>query len=163
MEGPHFPLMSELRDRLRPVLVDATHGAVLTYEQLTVTLGVDAHDRRARTAIWQVANELLREHRKAVENVRTVGYRVVRANEHVRLSRGQQQRASRRLRRAVQVVVHVDYADLTPDERNTVLNEQARTAMKFAVDRALSRTKTLPAPVEAPTARDILRIFRKPA
>jgi hypothetical protein len=83
---------------------------VITYEQLGEALGLDAtKDRhRIQMAVRRAAQEHEQVDKRALDVVTNVGYRVVRAPEHVGLARRQQRRSSRALVRGHSKAVNVD-------------------------------------------------------
>lgn len=69
------------------------------------------------TAFHRAAKEMLAEHLRAFERVRTVGYRMVQPREQERLALGQHKKARRRNKAAKALATNVDHTQLTSDER----------------------------------------------
>lgn len=117
-------------DMLKPLVVDD----VLTYEALAQALGLNAdHDRPVmQAAVRRAARTFEQADKHALVAVPNVGYRVVRADEHVVLARGQQRRASRALERGHSKVVNVDLRGLSPEVR--ALTEATARAFSLQMD-----------------------------
>lgn len=90
---------------------------VITYEALAEALDLDAtRDRQAiQGAVHDAAKDYLKQDHRAVEAVRTVGYRIVTAEEHIKLSDRQQRRASRALQRGHRLTTNVNFTELSPE------------------------------------------------
>lgn len=111
------PLREKSRkDYALEVLREHRVGEVVTYKALSDRVGCD--DRRVlQAAVRDAAKDYLRFDQHAVEAVPNEGYRVVAADEHVRLAEKQRRRSVKTLRRGEALVVSVDYNDLSPDAR----------------------------------------------
>lgn len=81
-------------------------------------------------------DELLAVNLRTVLNIRSVGWRVAAANEHVGVAETMQRRASSTLRRGVNVVSFVRRDELTDTERSR--NDRVEMAMQ-ALARAFGR------------------------
>ncbi len=68
-------------------------------------------------AMRRAAKEYEEVEKRAVESVPNVGYRIVRADEHLRLARTQQKRAGKSLARGHSKVVNVDFNEIDPETR----------------------------------------------
>ncbi len=117
-------------DALKPLAVDD----VLTYEDAGQLLGLDPEAERStiQAAIRQASRTFERDDKHALVAVPNIGYRVVRADEHVVLARGQQRRASRALERGHSKVVNVDLRGLSPEVR--ALTEATARAFSMQMD-----------------------------
>lgn len=117
-------------DMLKPLAVDD----VLTYEDVADVLGLDAEKDRSlmQSTIRRAARTYETVDKHALVAVPNVGYRVVRADEHVVLARGQQRRASRSLQRGHSKVVNVDLRGLSPEVRQ--LTEATARAFSLQMD-----------------------------
>lgn len=98
------------------LLVELDVDAVISYEELGDALGL--HPERERNVIQlamrRAAKELLHQNRRAVEAKRGVGYRVVAAEEHLRLAGNFQRKAGRSLVRGKDTITHADLTKLDP-------------------------------------------------
>lgn len=117
-------------DALRPLAVDDT----ITYETLADLLSLDAETDRPlmQSTIRRAARTFETADKHALIAVPNIGYRVVRADEHVVLAQGQQRRASRALVRGHSQVVNVDLRGLTPEVR--ALTEATARAFSLQMD-----------------------------
>lgn len=117
-------------DMLKLLAVDD----VITYEAVGEAL--ELHPVRDRNTIQNTVRHAGRTFEKvdkhALVAVPNVGYRVVRADEHVVLARGQQRRASRALARGHSKVVNVDLRGLSPEVR--ALTEATARAFSMQMD-----------------------------
>lgn len=95
---------------------------VVTYEQMAHALGLDAvADRhRIQMAVRRAAQEHETVDKRAVDSVPNVGYRIVRAPEHVLLARRQQTRSSRALARGHSKAVNVDLSGVDAATRHAL-------------------------------------------
>lgn len=95
------------------LLADADFGAVVTYERLEEVLG---RSFRANRGPLYRAREHLGEIRKRwLTAVPNVGYRVVDANEHVRVAAIHKRAGRRQYRQMVRVLENTDLTRLEPD------------------------------------------------
>lgn len=92
---------------------------ILTYEKITEICEVDDVDS-VRTDVYRAIKELEIECKRTMENVRGVGYRVVRANEHERLVRKDIRSIKRKSRRAHSRTVNVRRNELSAEERRKI-------------------------------------------
>lgn len=104
-----------LYELLRPMEPDD----VITYEQMAEALDLDiAKDKTTiQLAMRRAARELEVMDNRAVDSVRNVGYRVVRAPEHLTLAERHQRKARGALVRSHSKVEHVDFNALDQDSR----------------------------------------------
>jgi hypothetical protein len=95
-------------------------GQTLTYEVMADALELDATSDRhvMQVAMRRAARELQVVNKHAVEAVKNVGYRVVEAEEHLRLAKGQQRKSSLALKRGDDLVKNVDLSDVDPEIRH---------------------------------------------
>jgi hypothetical protein len=118
--APFRPAGDRARWRIVYDLLRATEtGSVLAYEVIGEALELDAESSRhvIQMAIRRAAKEHEEADLRAIEAVPNQGYRVVAAGEHLRLARGQSQRAGKALARGQSKVVHVDLSGLEPETR----------------------------------------------
>lgn len=95
-------------------------GDTVSYAEIDFALD-GVHTRtQVQGIVYQAARRLLERENKALEAIPNIGYRIVQANEHVRLAGKQQGRASRALARGTRQVVHVDLNGLTEVEKALV-------------------------------------------
>jgi hypothetical protein len=163
-EGAQFPTMQEMKARAFDLLQGRAFGDVVTYAEFEAALSVNPNtDRRARTAVLRAARRLLVEQHKKSVNVRNVGYRIVKPNEHVGVSQAEQRRARRWLREALKTATYVALDDLSPTEVARVMTEQARAAVQVAMTKRLANVKELPARSELalPSGTRLVEMMRK--
>jgi alkylated DNA nucleotide flippase Atl1 len=116
-------------------------GAIVTYGAMEDALGFDVRDGR-RSIVSKAIRRLEVRNLRTAEAVPTVGYRVVDAFEHERLSALHNRKAIRQVRRARQRIESADGARLTPELRARfaqigivlarVESEQRATARRLA-------------------------------
>lgn len=107
-EQPEWRLLYE---RVKGLPVDA----VVTYEQLDEALGRSFRDDRG--PLDRAQTELLEANHRVLVNVRNVGYRVARAEEHLSLAQGQRKRARRAVRKGRRIAEGADRGALSVDDR----------------------------------------------
>ena len=96
------------------LLSEADFGTVVTYAQLDELLGRTFEDNRA--PIYRAREELGERRKRWLEAVPRVGYRVIDANEHVRVAGQHKRKAKRQMTTMVKVSQVTDIARLTPTE-----------------------------------------------
>lgn len=104
-----------LYELLRPLAPDDQ----ITYEEMAEALDLDlAKDKTViQLAMRRAAKELEEVDNRAVDSVRNVGYRVVRAPEHLTLAERHQRKARGALVRSHSKVEHVDFNELDQTAR----------------------------------------------
>ena len=113
-------------------LLDAAdYGRIVTYEELTAVLGRTFEDNRS--PIYRARRELGRLRLRWLEAVPKVGYRVVFANEHVRISGGHKQRARRQMGKMLEVARATDLVHLTPNELELFDRQNRINMMLFGI------------------------------
>lgn len=163
-EGTKFPLSRILRERALVLLRSWGEDKEIPYAALNAALGADVeHDHRARKAVLAAGEVLLRDDQRGIENVRAVGYRIYRADEHRRVAKGREKSGLRRFRKAAEILTATALDSLSPSEVALVLTDQARVAITLAVHRKLNRQRTLPpkADIEVPKGRALIAMFTK--
>lgn len=107
---------------------------LVTYDELAEALELDpVLDRdKIQSAVRAAARNLLQADKLALEPVVNQGYRIVTAEEHLRLARGFQRSSSRALVRGHAVISRVDYNQLSPDVR--ALAEVTMQAFSMQID-----------------------------
>ncbi len=104
------------RSLVLDLLRGASVGDVVTYGDLYEALKTS--DRAlVQAAVGSAKNEFLRIDQRALEAVPNIGYRLVESSDQMRLAKGQQSKASRALVKSKDLVVNIDYNNLTPVER----------------------------------------------
>jgi hypothetical protein len=114
------PLGSEARWRIIYALIQRKEvDQVITYAEMGDALELHPKDDRhtIQMAMRRAAVESEREDKRALEVVRNQGYRIVHAEEHLRLARGQQTKAGRALIRGQSKVENVDLNGMDPNIR----------------------------------------------
>jgi hypothetical protein len=74
--------------------------------------------RNVRQIVAASFGRLLKEEQRVLNNVRGVGYRLAYANEHNRLALERKRRSDVQLKRGVQIVQHVRWDEMSPEQRN---------------------------------------------
>lgn len=92
------------------------YDSVISYADLDSCLSDGSVQGDKRYIFSKFKKEMLSQHSKALENVQTVGYRIVNPNEHIRLTHRELKRAERRARTGVDIILHVDTDKLTDKE-----------------------------------------------
>lgn len=104
------------------IVKDAPPDTVIPYSEIIDALSVGLPkppDRsRARVAINQACKRLLKECKRTIRNVRGVGYRIARSNEHSEIAVLKRVKASRQLRTAVAILENTNLSELTPTQRS---------------------------------------------
>lgn len=100
---------------------DAEPGSTYTYAELIEALqdGLDKPIQRDRVyrAVAAANATLLREHRRYLGVVPNVGYRMIRADEHLPESLRKKDRAQSHLRRGIELLRHARLDELTQAQR----------------------------------------------
>ena len=94
---------------------------VLTYKELDECLLSGSVKTDKKYVFYKFKREMLRNAQKALENVRNIGYRIVKPNEHLRLSNREVRRAQKRLKDGVELILNVQY-DLLTEKEQTQIN-----------------------------------------
>lgn len=83
----------------------------ITYEEMGEEIGLDPAEQRhqIQMALRRAAREYEEVDKRALDVIPNVGYRVVRAPEHLRLADRHQRKAGRSLQRGHSKVVNVDF------------------------------------------------------
>lgn len=112
-------------------------GDVVTYEKYEELLGRDLRDNRYPHN--RAVKELEEVDKRTMEAVRSLGYRVIEAGEHVRLARTHERRGHRQIRKGIRKVVCADPALMTDEQRRINIETQIRLSRLEESHRALSR------------------------
>ncbi len=80
----------------------------------------DAPEASIRSAFTRAVRQIEDDRKRTFARVRLVGYRMVAANEHEGLARGQHKKAKRSLRRAIRKTQSADRSLLNHEERRRV-------------------------------------------
>lgn len=137
---PFVPLGEQARWRtVLDLLRKTATGDVVTYEQIGEALSLDADDERhaIQMAVRRAAREHEEEDKRALEAVPNVGYRIIEAQEHMRLARQQQKKSSRALVAGHSKVVNVDLNELEPQVRNAFQVVAQAFAMQMDFNRRM--------------------------
>lgn len=124
MSGPFEVSRADGRSD-RQVVLDMAEGldpgALLSYAELIEELqsGRDGEmDRhKAASAVRSANHALLSERQRYLRNVRGVGYRVCRADEHLPVAIDKKRTATRRLKESVGILRHTRLDELTSEQR----------------------------------------------
>ena len=127
MSTPFTPSRDDGRSD-RQVIYDLVHnnvadfaGPIWTYNELRDALqdGVEKPIDRPRiyAAVRQANSTLLREHSRYLGVVENVGYRMLRADEHLPVSLQKKDRAQTHLRRGIELLKHARLDELTEAQR----------------------------------------------
>jgi hypothetical protein len=114
------PAGAEARWRIIYALIQEKNvDDVITYDEMGEALELDPVDDRhtIQMAMRRAARQSETEDKRALEPVRNRGYRIVHTEEHLRLARGQQTKASRALVRGQSKVENVDLNGVDPQVR----------------------------------------------
>lgn len=102
-------------------------SGVLEYTEIEQMLALPID--KARPSVYKAIRELEAQDSRTMENVQGVGYRVVHANEHERLVRGDVYAMKRRANRALRKTIYVRREDLDR-EQQTRLDDMQLHLMK---------------------------------
>lgn len=143
---PFEPIGDVARWRvLHTRLLELGIGDVLTYEDIELLLECDTDT--ARSAVYRAQTELERHHKRTVENVRGVGYRVAHPKDHERLGRDKTRSAKRALHRAGSKYRSADRSMLTNEERARIdaleLSNSRMQSMVSDIDARTRQTEQL--------------------
>ena len=96
----------------------AAYGTSYTYAELNVLAGVTDVTHQ-RWILIRTREELVRHDRRFLDNVRGVGYRIVDAEEHLRVGNAYRERSMRQAGKSVKVLESTDLSQIpdptTPD------------------------------------------------
>lgn len=97
-------------------------GAVLTYHEIAVPLGLDPVKQRhvIQMAARRAIIELLQVHHRTCEPVRNVGYRVVEPEHHLVLAEGRDRRARNQMRQGYDLATKVNLNGMAPAIRDAM-------------------------------------------
>jgi hypothetical protein len=124
MTNPFKPSRDDGRSD-RQVIYDLVHtanpGDTFTYKELRTALedGLDkpVHRPRIYAAVQQANKTLLREQSRYLGVIPNVGYRMIRAEEHLPVSLQKKDRAQQHLRRGIELLKHARLDELTEAQR----------------------------------------------
>lgn len=116
-------------------------GDVVKDEELAALLP-DAAEGSVGTAYRRAVRQVEDDLKRTFTRVRTVGYRMVDANEHEGLARGHHKRAKRQLKTAKRKAVSADRSRLTREERARL------DAVELNLSRQIEMTNRLTARVD---------------
>jgi hypothetical protein len=128
---------------------DGEPGNLYTYDALSEALGAAAQRSYSTRDVQQIVRtalaRLLKEQQRRLHNVRTVGYRLAPASEHMTLARYDKRRADAQLLRGLETLRHVRWDEMEPNVRaahegHLILTE-AIYANQIALDQRLTRVE----------------------
>ena len=121
---------------------DVAPGTLLTFKQLEAALsvGVSAAITRARVcaAARQASRTLLREHRRCLQAVPRMGYKILESAEHVGAALERKRRGSNQIRHGVEVLRNTRLDELTDTQRRL---HEGWTLVLSGVAAAISHTE----------------------
>jgi hypothetical protein len=135
---PFQPIGNRARWRIVfDVLAEREVDDVVRYEDLAGPLSVNPVDdlKKIQDAARRAGRELEEVHKRAIEAVPDIGYRIVRPAEHLRLARHHQKTSTRALVRARSKAVNVDFEALDDEQRHRL--EVAGRAILWLIDRSI--------------------------
>jgi len=131
--------------------------SVITYDSICAVLDRDEIND-CRQYVFRAIRELESEQQRTMENVRSVGYRVVAANEHERLVRRDVRSIKRKTGKAASKAINVRRDELTGDERRRIDDLQLKLAQTQEMVRRLDAHKADKVEVKADNAKTNERI-----
>lgn len=100
---------------------DGEPGRIYTYEELSIALSHGADHtystQDVRAIVTTAYPRILKEHQRALHNIRGQGYRVAFAKEHTALAMTRKRRSDTQLLRGFQTLQHVRIDELDPNAR----------------------------------------------
>ena len=136
--SPFEPVGNQARWRtLYELLVEVEVGDVLDYPTMAEALELDPEDDRhtIQVAMRRAAKELETQDGHAVEAVPNSGYRVVVPEDHLKLARSHQQKATKSLQRGHSKVSNVDLSGVDPEVRRAFQVVASAFAMQMEFNR----------------------------
>jgi len=129
------------------VLIDlvkeAVPGTVFTYDELSVALSKNTDHcyskREVQQSVALANHRLLREHKRVLRNIRNVGYKMARANEHSELADSRTRRGNRQMKWALETMENARLDEMTEQERVIHVAQTTINNQLYEVTRRLSR------------------------
>lgn len=112
-------------------LADASIDDVITYADLDELLGRDI--RKNRTPLYRARQEMGEQHKRWLESVPNIGYRVLDPQDHVRVSAVHKRKSRRQLGMAVRVLESTDLSLLSAEALALWDGQQKLTFALWAV------------------------------
>lgn len=108
------------------VVKDREYGTVIQYSELGDALGLNPKRERAliQVHVRTALRTLLKLHKRGLQSVSNVGYRIIEPREHVLVANGHQTKAKRQLQRAINFYEGADLSKMTDSERQLHLGQQ---------------------------------------
>lgn len=107
------------------LMAEREFDSITTYEELAAALNMSATDMRDRQNIRSIVHSarssLAQDFHRTLESVRSVGYRIIRPEEHVTVAGALQRKAGRTVALARTTVESVDLAELSPEGRKIAM------------------------------------------
>lgn len=123
------------------LLDDADSGRIISYAELDTLLGRDFKSNR--TPLYRARTELGDRRKHWLEAVPQIGYRIIDAAEHVRISTSHKRRGRRQLGLAVRVLAATDLSKLTGSALDDWDQQQKLTFALWAVFAHESRLRKI--------------------
>lgn len=111
----------------RQIVVDLIaprdYDSVTTYEEIAAALGMHPveHKGLIRSVVQSARDALAKDHHRTLEAVRSVGYRIIRPEEHVKVAGELQRKAGRTVALARTTVESVDLTELSEEGRKIAM------------------------------------------
>lgn len=100
---------------------DAVPDQAFSFAEIAAALQAGIAEPIAKSRLYRAVRQggrtLLQREQRAVQVVKGRGYRIVRANEHMRLTRQRETQARRQMQLGLGYLQHVREDELTPNER----------------------------------------------
>lgn len=123
-------------------------GRLYAYDELVTALSEGSH-KFTKTDVQRVVRQstgrLLREQQRRLHAVRTVGYRLAPASEHMVLANGDRRRADVQLRKGLDTLRHVRFEEMDENTRRAheghLMVTEAIYANQVALDRRMKKVE----------------------
>jgi len=113
---------------------DIEYDRVITYEQMNEQMpGNEDVRTKHYFALYKFINLMLKEQNKALENIPTIGYKVVKPNQHIRLSNKRLEKSTKQAKRAVELLAYCDVSQLSDSEKMEVMTHQNRKMLVYGL------------------------------
>lgn len=119
-------------------------GHIYSYEELGAALQEGTTRTFTVQAVRSVVmvrsfGRLLKEQQRALRNVRGVGYLLAHASDHNAIAQDRQRRSAAQIRKALQILQHVRYDEMTENQRNAHLGQLMLVGALCANQQALEK------------------------
>jgi len=110
------------------------YGSIITYEQMNAQMPNNQDVRKKHYwAVYKFMDMMLKEQNKLMENIQNIGYKIVKPNEHVRMSNKRLGKATRQVKKSVEYLSFCDVSMLSEDEKMDVMTHQNRKMLVYGV------------------------------